>query len=164
MSYVPSSIPLVSLEPHPVGPLMYSGRNSIPEVRTALTPFMAPIPIHGVPLNLYDTPQHLPYVPLRGMGAGPDGLGALGVDVNVNPLSTGEKVLLGAVVLGVLAGVGWLIYKKVQLTQTIAEKEGAKGVLALEAGEVGLGLLSAAGHKAFERNKPRRRRRRHHPR
>jgi hypothetical protein len=77
MSYVK----FVSLEPHPVGPLLSTGPGDVPAVRTKITPFQAPIPIGPSTL--------------QGMGAGPDGLGG-----DDSGKSNTVPLLVGAALLG----------------------------------------------------------------
>lgn len=120
----------VSIEPHPVGTPIYSGPGIIPEVRTRITPFYKPIPI--------------------GLSRDVQGLG--GTD------DTGKTLLIGALVVGVGALVVFGIYQEIKLRQAIVEKEGSRGLLAFEAGEAGIGLLTHAA--TMRRNKRRGRRRR----
>ena len=85
----------------------------------------------------------------------------LGADPNqstttttIDGSSTGMLVVGGVVMVAIVGGLGWLIYKKVQLTQTIAAKEGAKGVLELEGGEALLGIGTAAATRIMRNPAP----------
>jgi hypothetical protein len=119
----------VSIEPHPVGKPISLGPGVVPEIRTKITPFYKPIPI--------------------GLSRDVQGLGD---DSN----DTGKKLLVGAAVVGIGALFVWLIVQEIKIRQRIVEKEGAKGLLAFEAGEAGLSLLTHAA--TMRRNKRRRRR------
>lgn len=90
----------VSLEPHAVGRPQAAPRGVVPAVRTALTPFHAPIPIGSV---------------ARGGVGGPlvdwarqeEREHGLALGLNVNPSSVAVDALVGAVegaLIGVLAG------------------------------------------------------------
>lgn len=125
----------VSIEPKVVGQPFRLYPGSIPEVQTAVTPFYKPLPIGAGP---------------DGLGAGPDGLG----DFASTP---GGGLVIGLVFVGVIGLVGYLAYQKSKVYERIAEKEGTRGLLALEAGEAGIGLLSAAGHRSMRSNKKKRR-------
>ena len=121
----------VSIEPDPVGKPISLVPGVVPEIRTKITPFYKPIPI--------------------GLSRDVQGLGD---DSN----DTGKKLLIGAAVVGIGALFVWLIVQEVKIRQRIVEKEGAKGLLAFEAGEAGVGLLSQAAAQSMRRNKRRRRR------
>lgn len=123
-------IPQKSLLPVPVGHPWTPRPGDIPEVQTAVQPFSAPLPI-------------------RGLGES-DGM------------STPVKALLivgGVALIGI---VGYALFKSVQtqaeVTRSIAEKEGARGVLGLYAGEAAIGLVRDAAMRRNKRKRSRRRR------
>lgn len=95
---------------------------------------------------------HQPYAPSYGYGYGAGLASGVGIadpnlqNVPASDISSGEKLLVGGIVLAVVVGVSWLVYKKVQLYHNIAEKEGSTGVMKLTAADTG----SYLAMKAFD--------------
>lgn len=135
MSYVK----FVSLEPHPVGPMLSSGPGAVPAVRTTLTPFEKPIAIG---------PSRL-----QGMGAGPDGLGG-----DASQDST-KGLIIGVAVVSIGALLIYAAYHSIKLRESILKKEGSRGLLAYEAGSAGIGLLAQAAAPRARPNRRSKRRR-----
>jgi hypothetical protein len=91
----------------------------------------------------------------RGYGSSPDGIGTPeGASAPATKIPTWAFVVGGVAIVGL---IGFAIYANMKVKQRVVEQGGVGGLLALEAGETGLGMLSRA-----TRNGRRRRRRRRH--
>jgi hypothetical protein len=66
--------------------------------------------------------------------------------------------IVGAIVVGVLGLIGFMVYTRFKVMQAVAEKQGVGGVLALEGGEAAIGIL---GHALGGDHRSNRRRRRY---
>lgn len=80
------------------------------------------------------------------------------VDVkDVSPLTMFMVLGVGALVVG---GIGWLVYKDIQLKFKIAEKEGASGLLKYEAGKaaasIATDVVGSLTHPERDRARPNR--------
>jgi len=94
--------------------------------------------------------------PMRGMGADPSTPDP-NANKNVVQMSDGAKIAVAGLGALLLAGLGWLVYKEVQLKQQIVEKGGGDALMKYELGRAA-GTLAYGLTGGYKRNKKKRRR------
>jgi hypothetical protein len=97
---------------------------------------------------------------MRGMGADP-GAPDPNANKDVVQMSNGAKIAVAGLGALLLAGIGWLVYKEVQLKQQIVEKGGGDALMKYELGRAA-GTLAYGLTGGYRRNKKKRRKHKKH--
>jgi len=102
---------------------------------------------------------------MRGMGAEPPAPGPGQpypyAEKNVVKMSDGAKIAVAGLGALLLAGLGWIVYKEVQLKQQIVEKGGGEALMKYELGQAA-GTLAFGLTGGYKRNKKMRRKHKKH--